>query len=325
MEFMSSGRLGRTFRVLTFWGLVVLLSLRAPARDEAVVPAPVTAGAEAQTPAQRIMQRLRDADGKAVLVCAHRADWRHFPENSLEGIDGAIKMGVDIVEIDVRKTRDGELVLMHDATVNRTTTGQGAVSALTLAEIKKLRLKDAAGQVTAYTVPTLEEAMLAAKGRVAVNLDKGPGIFANIHPVLKRTDTLGQVILGAPLGLAQMRAAVGPSLDDVVAMPFLNVARKDVQDHLPKPSDERKPVILQFDFSAADHPMLKEFRAMRKNGSRVWANAMDAQKCAGHGDSSALKDPDANYGWLVSLGVNVIQTDQPEFLLRYLREKGLHE
>ncbi len=325
MECMASGRLGRLFKVLTLPACVVLLAARTPVHGEAVVPAPATAGTEAQTQARRIMQRLRDADGKAVLVCAHRADWQHFPENSLEGIEGAIKMGVDIVELDVRKTRDGELVLMHDKTVNRTTTGQGGVGELTLAEIKALRLKDAAGQATAYTVPTLEEAMLAAKGRVVVNVDKGLGIFANIHPVLKRTDTLGQVILGAPLGLAQMRAAVGPSLDDVVAMPFLHVARKDIQDHMPRPSDERKPVILQFDFSAADHPMLQEFRELRKNGSRVWANAMDAQKCAGHGDSSALKDPDANYGWLVNLGVNVIQTDQPEFLIRYLKEKGLRE
>jgi len=307
--------------------LLVCMVLLAPPTGlgETPVPVPAAAGAQEKTCAKRIMERLRDSDGTYVLVCAHRADWRHFPENSLAAIEGAIKMGVDIVEIDVRKTSDGHLVLMHDKSVNRTTTGQGRVCDLALADIRKLYLKDAEGRVTTCPVPTLEEAMLAAKGRVVVNLDKGFGIFADIHDVLRRTDTLGQVILGAPMGLRQMSTAIGPGLDDVVAMPFLNVAQKDIQDHLPKPSDARKPAILQFDFNNADAPILKECRAMRKNGSRVWANAMDEQKCAGHGDIGAVKDADASYGWLLNLGFNVIQTDQPELLIRYLKGKGLHE
>ena len=98
-----------------------------------------------------------------VLVVAHRGNWSIAPENSLAAIDSAIRMKVDIVEIDIRKTKDGQLVLMHDDTVDRTTNGTGKVKDKTLAEIKQLRLKDKDGRLTEHTVPTLEEALLAAK------------------------------------------------------------------------------------------------------------------------------------------------------------------
>ena len=60
-----------------------------------------------------------------MLVVSHRADWRNAPENSLQGIRNCIDMGVDMVEIDLKKTKDGHLVVMHDKTINRTMTGKG--------------------------------------------------------------------------------------------------------------------------------------------------------------------------------------------------------
>lgn len=281
--------------------------------------------AQEKTRAQRIMDRLRNPDGNDVLVSSHRSDWLHDPENSVVAIEGAIKIGVDIVEMDARPTRDGHLVLMHDKTVNRTTTGQGAVGSLTLDAIKKLRLKDAKGRVTACTVPTLEEALLAARGRVVVCLDKSSGYYKQARAVLKRTGTLGQVILTIPKGLTQYRNEVGPEVDDVVAMPVLYLDRADVLQQIPNPSDERKPAVISFDFKTSEYPTLQKIRELRKNGTRVWVNSMWVQQDAGHDDEKALKDPEANYGWLINLGFNVIQTDQPEFLIQYLKGKGLHE
>jgi len=68
-----------------------------------------------------IINLYKNPSDHYVMVIAHRADWRNFPENSLEAIRSAIKLGVDMVEIDVRKTKDGKLILMHDETVDRTT------------------------------------------------------------------------------------------------------------------------------------------------------------------------------------------------------------
>lgn len=311
-------------RGFPFLACMVLLS-PVTGLGETQAPAQAVSAAREKTRSQRIMERLRDANGNDVLVSAHRGDWRHYPENSLEAIESAIRIGVDIVEMDSRMTRDGHLVLMHDKSVNRTTTGQGAVSALSLDEIKKLRLKDAEGKVTPYTVPTLEEAMRVVKGRALICLDKSHGHYKQAYEVLKRTGTLDQVTITIPIGLMQFRSTIGPELDDVVAMPTLYLDRADVEQHIAKASDERKPAILQFDFPNESFPVLKQIRELRKNGSRVWANAMWPKQNAGHDDEKALKDPDANYGWLINLGFNIIQTDQPEFLLRYLKGKGLHE
>ncbi|TDD05360.1 glycerophosphodiester phosphodiesterase family protein [Saccharopolyspora terrae] len=139
-------------------------------------------------PLERIHRDLLDHSDRApLLAAAHRGAWRDHPENSLAAIDEAVRDGAEIVEIDVRKTADGHLVLMHDETVDRTTNGTGEVSDLTLAQIKQLRLKEHLGgeqaALTAHSVPTLDEAMLAVKGRAMVNLDKGWGIREDMYRV----------------------------------------------------------------------------------------------------------------------------------------------
>ncbi len=76
--------------------------------------------------------------GKRPLVMAHRGDSAYVPENTLKAIQDAISYRVDVVETDLRVTKDGEVLFFHDATVNRTTEGRGFVRSFTLEEIKKL-------------------------------------------------------------------------------------------------------------------------------------------------------------------------------------------
>ena len=124
------------------------------------------------TRAQHIYAEMHNPASKQVLVAAHRADWRNFPENSLEGIESAIQMGVDIIELDIKKTKDGHIILMHDKTLDRTTSGKGLVSDYTLAEIKAMVLRAAQGVKTRYKIPTLEEALLVCKDRAVINVDQ---------------------------------------------------------------------------------------------------------------------------------------------------------
>ena len=121
--------------------------------------------------AQKI-ETLKNPKDDFVLVVAHRGNWREAPENSIASIQSSIDIGVDIVEIDVRKTSDGHLILMHDSDVNRTTNGSGTVSSKTLAEIKELLLVNRYGIVTNERIPTLKEAMQTAKGKIIVMVDK---------------------------------------------------------------------------------------------------------------------------------------------------------
>ncbi len=103
-----------------------------------------------------------EAAGSGVLVEAHRGDSINTPENTIASIDLAIGIA-DLTEFDVRITADGELVLMHDSTVNRTTNGSGAVSSLTLAQIKTLDAGSWFSPAFAgEQVPTMAEAINAA-------------------------------------------------------------------------------------------------------------------------------------------------------------------
>lgn len=99
----------------------------------------------AQSRAERILAEIRNPKSDYIVVIAHRSDWRHYPENSLAAMEGAIAMGVDMVEIDVHRTADGVLVCCHDNSVDRTTTGKGKISELTAEYISTLKLKTKEG------------------------------------------------------------------------------------------------------------------------------------------------------------------------------------
>lgn len=102
----------------------------------------------------------------SVLKIGHRGAKFYEPENTLRSFRKALELGVDAVELDVRRTKDGGLVVIHDAEVDRTTNGRGLVSKLTLKEIKRLD----AGK--GEKIPTLEEALdlLDEKVKILIEL-----------------------------------------------------------------------------------------------------------------------------------------------------------
>lgn len=113
-------------------------------------------------------------------LSAHRGSHVMVPENTLEAVEWAGKFGYGFIEIDVRKTKDGQYILMHDDTVDRTTTGSGRVVDLTWEEIQELSILDKDGNVTEYKVPTLEEALEAAyEYGLGVNFDGSKGDWSD--------------------------------------------------------------------------------------------------------------------------------------------------
>jgi hypothetical protein len=112
-----------------------------------------------------------------VYIVAHRANTQKainegVPENSLECIQMAIESGVvDMIEIDVRPTKDGVLVLMHDASINRTTNGKGNVSSLTYEQLMQYDMKRDTRPSSGIKVPTLKQALELCKGKMFINLD----------------------------------------------------------------------------------------------------------------------------------------------------------
>jgi len=93
-------------------------------------------------------------------ISAHRGNSGLAPENTLATFQKTLDMGVDFIEIDVRTSKDNQLVILHDGTLNRTTNGTGPIANLTLAEIKQLKAnKGWEGQFPDERIPTLEETL----------------------------------------------------------------------------------------------------------------------------------------------------------------------
>lgn len=129
------------------------------------------------------------------LLAAHRGGSLLWPENSLLAFRNALALGADFIEFDVHLSLDGEVVVIHDATLDRTTTGSGPVRDRTAAELRALRLKDRSGAVTPETVPTLDEVTaVAAQARrrmlleikVDVRKARYPGIEEKVLAILDR-------------------------------------------------------------------------------------------------------------------------------------------
>jgi glycerophosphoryl diester phosphodiesterase len=171
-------------------------------------------------------------DPAARPVIAHRGDSAHFPENTIPSFDRALELGVDAIEFDLRVSRDGEVVIIHDATVDRTTNGSGLVASFTLAELKALdagaRFSPDRGQTYPFrgrglTIPTLDE-MLSRYGSIPLLIEvklpeAGPGASA----LIDRHDAIRRVVLDSTdfRALEPFRSTpiiTGASLRDIVAI-----------------------------------------------------------------------------------------------------------
>lgn len=268
--------------------------------------------------AATIIKELHALNSKKVFVIAHRGDWRTTTENSIECIQGAIDKDVDVVEIDIQKTKDGQLILMHDETLDRTTTGTGYVKDWTLDSLKTLNLRNGLGRPTIFKIPTLEEAMLTAKGKILVNLDKCYDHFADAYTILEKTGTTYQVIMKGNKPVAQVKQDMAPYLSKIIYMPIINLAKADAQKTITDFQHELKPVAIEFIFDKDTAPGITQFPEIQKQGTRIWINSLWPSLNGGHDDDRALTDLQGSYQWLLEKGATLIQTDRPELLLNYL-------
>ena len=126
---------------------------------------------------------------RQTLRIGHRGAAGHAPENTLAAIQKGIALGVDFVEIDVRRTADGVLVVLHDATVNRTTDGKGRVDRLFLRDIAKLNAGNG------EHIPTLKEVLKIAAGKAGLMLElKTEGVAQQTVESVREAGFKGPVI-----------------------------------------------------------------------------------------------------------------------------------
>lgn len=273
------------------------------------------------------IRQLHDPSAKNVLVAAHRGDWRNAPENSLEAYKLAIAMGVDIIEIDLNKTSDGVIVIMHDGTIDRTTNGKGKPSDYTFEEIRKFHLRNGLGRVTRNTIPTLEEVMTLAKGKVLVNLDKSYKYYNEAYAILQKTGTLDQAIFKTENTYQEVKDKYPEILNSLTFMAVVDLDKPGAKKIIDDYQKAIKPVAFELIFGKDTSAVLTKNSFIKEHGAKIWYNSLWASLNGGHEDDLAVEDGNTkdSWDWLISHGATILQTDRPEAMLKYLRKRGLHK
>ena len=121
---------------------------------------------------EQLHNYFRYSPDRPIVISGHRGGMLEgYPENCIESFEKTLSFMESFFEIDPRLTKDGVIVLMHDETIDRTTTGKGRVSDYTYAELQAFNLKDRNGNVTPYKIPTLKECIEWSRGKTILNLD----------------------------------------------------------------------------------------------------------------------------------------------------------
>ncbi len=282
------------------------------------------------------MRRLHDPEGGLIVIAhrgCHEAAPRHglgtTPENSPAALMQCFALGADVMETDVRRSRDGHLVIMHDDSVDRTTNGTGKVADLSLAQLKALRLRQDEGRagaaLTDQHIPTLDELLALAKDRVVLNLDVKDAIYGEVVNAVHRAGAQDRVIVKTFAGVASVPLAAIAPYD---RGPFAVIPIS------PQPDAGDVPQIIANQMAGRVKPIAIELpvlplttlpRVMQRAkavGVPIWINTLFKGFVTGMGgDPEARQNPKAVWGRLADMGVKLFQTDAVEDLLRYRDER----
>jgi len=243
----------------------------------------------AQTPqAQMPPQSQR----KQVVVISHRGEHLHHPENTMPAFEEAVRVHADYIEVDVRTTKDGKLVLMHDAKVDRTTNGKGDVVQMTFDEIRAL---DAGGGAK---VPAFDEVLDYARGKINIYVDvKQVNAKDLVDHIVGHAMTENVVIYSGRL--SKEIQDLDPSLKIMPESRNVELARREV--------DELHVKVMAFDAGDFKPEVIE---VAKKGHALIYVDRL------GPADNRAM------WQEAIDQGADGIQTDHPEELVKYLIEMG---
>lgn len=246
-----------------------------------------------------------------VAVIAHRGYDDRAPENTLTSFRKAYEIGASMIELDVHLTKDGEVVVMHDTTLDRTTTGSGEVKNKTLDELKQLDAGIKFNKIfEGEKIPTLDEVLAYAKDKISVNIEikseavsdnpkPGMGIEEKIVNLVKKYNMEEYVMVSAFKGKALKRIK---TFSPKISTGLLMVSDGLFRSHIEYVSTIKADAIHEFSkfVSKSDIAKSKKYN-IREN---VWT----------------VNDPHT-MGKLIDRGVSGLITDRPDLAIRVLQEK----
>jgi len=240
------------------------------------------------------------AQSRKVVVISHRGEHLHHPENTIPAFQEAIRVGADFFELDVQTTSDGKLVLSHDSQVDRRTNGKGEISKMTFDEVRALDAGIKSGPEFAGTkVPTFDEALEVARGKIGIYVDVKHASAKDIVSHIEAHDMVEHVVIYCGLQFAKEVQKLNPKLK---VMP-----ESSSEENVKRIIAELHPSVIAF--GARD--FTPEIIRLTKEGN-----------AAIYVDRLGPADNPATWQAAIDAGADGIQTDHPEELAKYLREKG---
>ena len=235
-------------------------------------------------------------------MISHRGEHLHHPENTLAAFQAAVDAGADFFELDVRTTVDGKLVLMHDATVDRMTGGKGEVAKMTFEDLRKLEVGENMGPGFAGThIPTFDEALALAHGRIGVYVDSKQISPADAVSTIRRHEMENDVVIYGGPDYLQKVGAIAPRMK---LMP-----------------EAKNPAVLR---SLIDTLSLKVAAFDAGDFKEETIQVALAAKVEIYVDRLRAADNPASWQDAIDRGAAGIQTDHPAELVEYLKSKGYH-
>ena len=240
----------------------------------------------------------------AFVVISHRGNHEAAQENTLAAFQNAINVGADYVEIDLRTSKDSQLVIMHDATVNRMTNGIGKVSDLTWAELKQLKvIEKNHPEWPEQSIPLFSEVLKLCKGKINIYLDfKNADVNAS-YQALKKAGMQHSVIvyINAAHQLVEWKK-IAPQIPLMVSLPDSVQSAAELNSFL----DQYKIHLLDGSYKEYTVEMVN---AAKAKNIPVWPDIQ-----------SATEGPE-QWEKAINLGFTGLQTDHPEAMVNYLKNK----
>ncbi len=260
-----------------------------------------------------------------VLIAAHRGSaGGNIILNTIQAFIAAERQGADIVEIDISRTIDGELLVYHDGAEHYFFGTRKNIQTLTRGEALQLRYRNPIGSKTIQRVQTLEEVLVALKGDILITIDRGWGYVREILKTVKKLDMADQIIVKGPV-LDSFLKALNTYGPEIMVIPIIENL-KDIEKSL---SYDLNFLGIELVFSSKEdeHVQLETREYLKKLGLLLWGNAIqlnERDKLADKFDDvvSIIESPDKGWGKLLAMGFNIIQTDWPWALQAYLQSKG---
>jgi glycerophosphoryl diester phosphodiesterase len=257
------------------------------------------------------------------FTIAHRGVWLDAPENSLKALEIAVSLGAEIVEIDTQRCLSGEFIVIHDSTLDRTTTGKGEVSNSSLEYIQSLYLLESDGstkKATEQRVPLLSDVLEVARNRIIVNVDaKRPHELFDIVHYIEGLGLQDQVIIKSTVQSEVTQEVIDIS-KRVMHIPIVYAAKGTLLQTIEMLAP-LAPKMIELFFEDFEE-FLSVQHLLDQLDYRVWLNTLDPVNVLGYCDHQALRDPEFVWGKLIKSGVGALQTDQTQNLKRFLAERN---